>query len=58
MERDWRQHDCHPIYVIAQQYSLTTCLSLPFRTARKLSACLYKMLLFEVKLFFKEIAKD
>ena len=39
-ERDWKQHDRHAVYVIAQQFSLTTCLSLRCRTARKLSACL------------------
>jgi len=53
-ERHWKQHDRYDVYVIAQQYSSSTYLSLRFHTARKLSACLYKMLLFQANLFFKK----
>ena len=51
LELAWKQHDRHPIYVIAQQYSFANCLSARFHIARELSACLYKMLLFQVNLF-------
>jgi len=51
LERDWKQHDRYAAYVIAQQYSSATCLSLRFHTGRKLSACLCGILLFQVILF-------
>ena len=39
------------------KYSSATCLSLRFHMARKLSACLYKMLLFRKNLFLKNCAR-
>ena len=49
LEAEWP----HGVCVIAQQYSFATCMSLGFHTARKISACCYKVLLFQMYLFLK-----
>ena len=58
LERHCKQHDRHAVYVITQQHSFTTCLSLRFHTAMKLPACLHKILLFQVNVILKKNAQD